>query len=137
MSVVELALWQVISLALGLFGSYLFGRQSAHQAARESQRPYARTAFRRVLNLYGSLEQLLNRIGRYNEQNPNQRLEIIYAIVAEQLETGNFALEDWRDIIPDDVDEIVARWQAQQPLKRSENDHASQADPGQSRQNPE
>ena len=32
--------------------------------------PYARTAFRRVLGLYGSLELLLNRVARFNERNP-------------------------------------------------------------------
>ena len=125
MSAVELALWQTLSLFLGLFGSYLFGRHSSHQAARKALRPYERTAFRRVLDLYGSLERLLTRIGHYNEQSPDQRLEIIHAIVAEQLETGNFALEDWRDIISEDVDEIIKRWQEQLPPRRSEDDDAS------------
>ena len=119
---VELALWQFISLALGLFGSYLFGRHSARKMAREAVRPYARMAFRRVLGLYGSMERLLTRIAHFNEQNPDHRLEIIHAIVVEQVETGNFALEDWRDIIPEEVDEIVARWQTQSPARRSEND---------------
>ena len=39
-------------------------------------------------------------------------LEVIQAIVYEQLATQVDALEDWRDIVPEDVEEIESRFEA-------------------------
>lgn len=43
---VESILWQVFVLTAGLAGSFIFGRQSAKEAAREMIKPHARSAFR-------------------------------------------------------------------------------------------
>ena len=72
-------------------------------------RLHTRPAFRRVLDLYMSLGRLSDRISEYNYANPDSRLDVIEAIVDEQLGTMDSALEDWRDIVPEDVEEIAAR----------------------------
>ena len=79
-------------------------------AARETVRLHARPAFRTVLILYESLSRLSLEIHRSNEDNPDVRLEGIESVVNEQIEIGRSALEDWRDIVPEDVEEIERRW---------------------------
>lgn len=91
-------------------GSFLFGRMSALQAARDIIRPHARSAFRRVLSLHRSLYRLSVRIETLQEEGDGHRLEIVRAVVNEQIVAGGDAMEDWRDIIEDDVDEIVERY---------------------------
>ena len=78
-------------------------------AAQETVRLHTRPAFRRVLDLYISLGRLSDRIREYKAEDPDNRLNVIEAIVDEQLGTMDSALEDWRDIIPEDVEEIAAR----------------------------
>ena len=78
-------------------------------AAQETVRLHARPAFRRVLDLYISLGRLSDRIREYKAEDPDNRLNVIEAIVDEQLGTMDSALEDWRDIFPEDVEEIAAR----------------------------
>ena len=72
-------------------------------------KPHARSAFRRVTALYQSLYRLSNRIEELNRENPDNRLELIQALVHEQIATGQDAMEDWRDIVPEDVEEIERR----------------------------
>ena len=79
-------------------------------AAQETVRLHARPAFRTVLILYESLSRLSFEIHSSNEDNPDARLERAEAIVNEQIEIGRSALEDWRDIVPEDVEEIESRW---------------------------
>ena len=106
----EAGLFQVFILLTGLWGSYILGKNSALDAARELIRPHARSAFRRVLNLYDSLFRLSVRLEKLKEGNPDQRLDLVQALVDEQYTTGRDALEDWRDIIPQDVAEIERRY---------------------------
>ena len=37
-------------------------------------------------------------------------LEKLEAIVVEQIATANDALEDWRDIVPEDVKELMSKF---------------------------
>ena len=106
----EGVLLQVVILAAGLGASYMIGKNAAMEAARSIIRPHARSAFRRVYNLYASLYRLSTRIEMLNDQNPDHRLQLIRALVDEQFATGGDALEDWRDIIPEDVDEMERRY---------------------------
>ena len=106
----EGVLLQVVILAAGLGASYMIGKNAAMEAARSIIRPHARSAFRRVYNLYASLYRLSTRIEMPNDQNPDHRLQLIRALVDEQFATGGDALEDWRDIIPEDVDEMERRY---------------------------
>ena len=103
-------LLQVVILAAGVGASYMIGKNAAMEAARELIRPYARSAFRRVLSLYKSMYNLSVRIEVMQEEGYDSRLDVIRAIVDEQIPTGRDALEDWRDIIPGDVDEMLQRY---------------------------
>ena len=102
----ETTLFQVLVLGAGLSGSYIFGRSSADRIAQEMVRLHARPAFRRVLDLYHSLYRLSVRIGEFRTSESSNELEVIQAIVDEQIITGESSLEDWRDIAPEVVEEL-------------------------------
>lgn len=121
LTALELTLFQVISLSLGLTGSYVFGRYSAHEAAREVIRPHARSAFRRVLSHYGALQRyavaleersdVLTRISKNHGgsvpiEHVEAALALLSAQVIEQIGTAGDAMEDWKDLVPDEVEKI-------------------------------
>ena len=105
MSAVENTLFQVLILGTGLLGSYIFGKTSAKAGAL----PHARAAFRRVLALYNSLYRLSEKIEELKEEGPDNRLDLIQALVNEHIATGQDAIDDWRDIVPEEVKEIEGR----------------------------
>ena len=114
----EAVLLQSFGLGAGILGSFIFGRQSAGKAAREMVKPHSRSAFRRVLSLYQSLSRLASVIenakyfsSKLDELNNSNYgyLPVLEAIVTEQLSTANDALEDWRDLIPEDIQELERR----------------------------
>lgn len=105
----ELGLLQLLILATGLVGSYIFGKHSAQAGARDVIRPHARAAFRRVTALYQSLYRLSIRIEQLKDEKPDNRLDLIQALVDEQIATGQDAMEDWRDIVPEEVEQIERR----------------------------
>ena len=109
-SSVESILFQVVILGTGLSGSFLFGRSSAVDTARDVIRPHARSAFRRVLSLHKIMYDLSVRIEGFQQEGHDPRLDVIRAVVDGQIVTGKDALEDWRDIIPNDVDEMLERY---------------------------
>ena len=106
MSAVENTLFQVLILGTGLLGSYIFGKNSARAGALDVVKPHARAAFRRVFALYRSLYRLSLKIEELKEEGPDHRLDLIQALVNEQIATGQDAIEDWRDIVPEEVEEI-------------------------------
>ena len=109
----EGALLQLFILSVGLAGSFWFGRQSAMRAAQEVIRPHARAAFRRLVSLYNSLSRVAEAIKSVerSESVDDYRIALtrIDATVEGQLEMADDALEDWRDIAPEDVDELWRR----------------------------
>lgn len=111
LSTLELVLWQVVSLLLGLYGSYWFGRNAARDSAREVIRPHARSAVRSLLGLRDSLRALSHRIEDYQDEEADYRLDVIQAIVEELMPVSDSAIEDWRDITPEDVAEIIRWWE--------------------------
>ena len=112
LSQLEALLFQVVTLGTGLAGSYRFGRNAAKDAADDMIRPHARAATRRMLSLRDSLYGLSRRIEGYKiDQYSDNRMDVIQAIIDEQIPTGRSAVEDWRDIVPADVDEILQNWQ--------------------------
>lgn len=115
LSRLETALFQVLILAAGLSGSYLFGQQSAKSAARELMKPAARSAFRRVLWLYGSLGRLAETLKAFSETpgSTDRHLEVVRALVTEQQASVSDAMEDWRDLVPDDVADVERRLKSQ------------------------
>lgn len=109
MSPVENTLFQVLISGTGLLGSYIFGKSSARAGALEVIKPHARAAFRRVLALYNSLYRLSNKIEELKQDGPDHRFDLIQALVNEHIATGLDAIDDWRDIVPDEVEEIERR----------------------------
>ena len=103
----EGTLLQFLSLATGLAGSYVFGKLSSEGAARELIKPAARSAFRRVVWLYGSLTRLGQTLS--GEDNAADRVRVAGAIVAEQLSAASDSMEDWRDLVPDEVADVERR----------------------------
>lgn len=109
----ESVILQAFALGAGLIGSFVFGRQSAKEAAKEIIKPHARSAFRRLLSLYQSLSRVGSTIEESQKtdsiENHGITLAKLEAIVIEQLATADDALEDWRDIVPEDVEELRQR----------------------------
>lgn len=110
LSSLENTLLQAFSLLSGLIGSFYFGKQSATEAAKQIIKPHARSAFRRLISLYESL----SRVGIEIENSKNSQSEAITiakmeAIIVEQLATADDALEDWRDIVPEEVEELRSK----------------------------
>lgn len=105
---------QLFTLLAGLGGSFIFGHQSAREAAREIIKPHARSAFRRLLSLYQSLSRVADVIeSSQNSESPEENqvtLAKLEAIVVEQLSSADDAIEDWRDIVPEDVKELDQRF---------------------------
>ena len=110
LSSLESVLLQIINLAIGIGISFHIARQSAQKAAREFVKPHARSAFRRLVSLYESLHWAMNEIKSAlrsrSAQQHQETLARVEAVVTAQLKTADDALEDWRDIVPDDVEEL-------------------------------
>lgn len=111
LSSLEGTLLQVLILSASLAGSFIHGRQSAQLAARELVKPAARSAFRRVLGLYASLGRLAETVQRLRSDagGTHDRLDIVEALITEQQASVNDAMEDWRDLVPDDVADVERR----------------------------
>lgn len=109
----ENVLLQLFSMIFGFLGSYILGRESAREAARDIIKPHARSAFRRLLSVYESLSRIALAIDSSkpagNEPQPHV-LDKLQAMVTDQIYTVDDALEDWRDIVPEDVTEILERF---------------------------
>lgn len=110
LTVFESSIWQIFVFTAGLAGSFIFGRQSAKEAAKEIIKPHARSAFRRLVSLYESLSRASTEIQSTNNLESPEDYKVLIAkldtIVTEQLNAADDALEDWRDIVPEDVEEL-------------------------------
>jgi len=114
LSALENTLFQVLSLGLGLLGSYIFGRESAKDAALEIIKPHAKSAFRRLISVNQSLYRVAGMIASARQGNEDEMpnaavLPVLEAVVTEQLVAVNHALEDWRDVVPEEYDEVNRR----------------------------
>jgi hypothetical protein len=121
----ENVLLQVFSLGIGLLGSFVLGRESAREAAKDLVKPHARSAFRRLLSLYRSLSRLAVAIQNARPVNNSDpihpsALDRLESIVIEQIDTVDDALEDWRDIVPEDVEELRAKLVAMRTMENRE-----------------
>lgn len=108
LTALEHALLWLFALGSANGGSYLFGKIFERKAAL----PNARSAFRRLLWLYFGLSRLAATISEARTANSNEdsvTLQKLEVMVTEQIATADDGLEDWRDIIPDDVEEIEKR----------------------------
>lgn len=118
LSTLETALWQLITLAAGLYGSYLLGQKAARESAMELLRLHARSAVRRLLAIRDSWHRLTHRIEELQREERDPRLDVIQAIVEERATIGDAAIEDWRDVAADEVDEVVSLWERSRAASR-------------------
>ena len=129
-SKLAVSLLQGITLVFGTIGSYILGREASREAAADSRvaatenlRLPARSAFRRVKNLYGALGRQqsaiqgeINRLATLIEddgrtvqfEHARASLSALEIMVIEQISTVDDALDDWRDLVPDEVAAIEA-----------------------------
>lgn len=127
LTTLENTLLQVFSLGLGLVGSFVIGREDSKVAAKDLVKPHAKSAFRRVLSLYNSLSRLANAI-EYQKENlaGNEAgihsLEKLQGIVIEQISTADDALEDWKDILPDELSRLKVTPKRELVLESNENE---------------
>ncbi len=114
----ETALFQIIEVGLTLVGAFFVGQRSANAAAADIVRPHARSAFRRLTSLYEGLGRLgrsindrrifLGRVSNKTKSTVDMdhveaQLDILAVQVIAELATANDAMEDWRDLVPDEV----------------------------------
>lgn len=109
----EGSLFQFVILGLSLAGSYYIGKLSSKKMAIEIIKPHARSSFRRLLSLYKSLSRVAILV-QDADKTVETKLEKIDSIIIEQIATADDALEDWKDIIPDEVEDILNK------IKKSE-----------------
>jgi hypothetical protein len=116
------SLLQGITLVFSTYGSYALGKLASREAAEAQVRQSARSAFRRVRTLYMGLGRLSQKAtsestrlisARENASADLVRLDLalasldkLFLMAEEQRATGVDALEDWRDLAPDEVGRI-------------------------------
>ena len=113
LSGLESMLWQIFVFAGGLAGSFIFGRQSAREAAREVLKPHARGAARYLVSLYKSILRARSVTTMEVSQDlaPSAGDHVIRAYLiatfTEQLATADDALENWRDILKEELEDLI------------------------------
>ena len=116
LSSLESVLLQIILLAIGSSISFFAGHRSASEAAEAIIKPHARSAFRRLLSLYLSLQRAAAEIKSSQSSESHEDYQVVLAkldaIVTEQLATADDALDDWNDIVPEDVAELKQKLQS-------------------------
>ena len=103
---IEAILLQFFALLAGIGGSYIFGRKTSKESIRETIEPHARSAFRRLISLYRSISHVATIIESEEPRDDASKIDIIRAIVVEQIATADDALADWQDVVPEAVEEM-------------------------------
>jgi len=114
-------LLQGIAVVLSVAASFWFGRLATEQAAADSLRPHAKSAFRRVVGLFRAfgnisdtidfqmvtLEQIASENhGHLEVAHVRLVMDALKAQAVAQISTVNDAMDDWRDLVPEDVQAI-------------------------------
>lgn len=103
---IEVSILQLVALLASLGGSYIFGQRASKESIKETIGMQARSAFRRLISLYASISRVAIIIESEEHGNDGSKLNVIRAIVDEQFGTVDDALEDWRDLVPESVEEM-------------------------------
>ena len=95
---------------MGFVGSFIFGRQKSIETAKEMVKPHAKSAFRRLLYLYTTVDRMSEII----EETSSQDVKIakIEEIIYGQTITASNALADWEDLIPEEVEKLKGQLNA-------------------------
>ena len=96
LSSLESTLFSVITLGIGLLGSYRFGQISA------ANRQYARSAMRKVIVLHKGIERLHSAVELLRTTDNNGKIDLLQLHIQSQMDVADAAVNDWRDVIGDD-----------------------------------
>ena len=121
LSRVETTLFHIMTWGIGLCASYVFAMIATRSSARQEYALHARASFRRVLGLYNSLFKLSERIESLRAQEvagPTPAFDLLQALVNEQITTVQASIEDWRDIVPDQVEQVEEQIRRAQNVSR-------------------
>jgi hypothetical protein len=106
----ENILFQAITFFLGIIGALGLGNETSKKNAEELIKQSARPAFRRSLGLYQDISQIAYLIAAPESKTPGvENPEVIGKIevlINSLIRSADYSLEDWRDIIPEDVKEL-------------------------------
>ena len=108
----ESTLFQIVILLTAIAASYVFSQRSARAAAEQLVKPHARSAFRRVKNMYSGLfylKAIIDQSKRSQTAASSSVVKVIEAVIDQQVNTVVDALEDWRDIVPEEVEDLERR----------------------------
>lgn len=108
LSPLELFLFQSFIFVFSLLGSFYIGRMNARTLGRELLGTSSRSAFRRLLSTYQGLRNAATTIdeGLSGRADSDQSLKVLRAIIEYQILSIDDAMEDWADIVPDEVKKL-------------------------------
>ena len=126
LSPLEAVLFQLLALGAGLggglFGSYKFGQNSA------ANKQFARSALRSVMVLYRSIAGLHDYIGRRSPAEYER--SAILELLVTQMDVAQSAVADWRDIIPENFEDVGESLEQTNVRRSPENDDPRGTDSG-------
>lgn len=113
------ALIQAVAIVLTIYASIAIGRSRGELARQREVDTHATSAWRRMRNLYGALGRQRDAINvqadrlaaliddnRVDFEQVRTSLMALEYIVTEQIATADDALEDWRALIPAEVERL-------------------------------
>ena len=107
-SVLESFLWQLFGIVCGVVSSALFSRE----ISRGVDKKHARSAFRRLLSLAKQIRLAEHFIEFSQSVKSIDDYKLILArlegTVSGQISMVDDALEDWKDIVPEEIEKIEA-----------------------------
>lgn len=102
----ETVFLQFFIAAAGYIGTFMAGRRSVRRAAKL----HARSAFRRLVSLYRSHQWMASIIEESRESRTIEEYRLTLAklegVATGQINTADAAMDDWRDIVPEAVEEL-------------------------------
>lgn len=123
-SALNVALLEVISLVFTIVLAFLFGHLYSASAASAKLRAQGRSSFRHLLDLFSALQALggsvaaeraslddlaLQRGDAIPHREVARTLDVLEVQVLSQLWTASSVMEDWRDILPEEVESLEQR----------------------------
>ena len=115
LSSLESVLLQFIFLAIGCGVSFWVGQQSDKKAAKEILKPHARSAARDLISLYKSISRAraVASIGLPQQLEFHEDYHVIRGVLiatfTEQLVRTDDALENWRDILEEELEDLIQK----------------------------
>lgn len=133
LSQTELALFDALTLVISVIGAIWIGQQVEQGQARQLIGPHGRSAFRRATSIFQALRRFERQIQTQRESLPTRTVDgrvdvaivemafdVFAAQVGEQVMAASHAMEDWRDIVPEDVEEMERQARERQGLSSRE-----------------